>query len=102
MLVSWLGDVYDSKSSAKITAGSLAMFLSPGYCEAIPLSENGVDEALGVGVAVGVGDVIAADMPRAIANPRTRMMSDVALSSRRTLCKMRVILVNTASPVPLL
>src|SRR5438477_8608607 len=34
----WSTAVYDSKSSAKITAVSLAMFLSPGYATAIPIS----------------------------------------------------------------
>src|SRR4029077_7230515 len=46
------GDVYDSKSSAKITAGSLAMFLSPGYAAAIPISAR---------AAVGVRNVITAE-----------------------------------------
>src|SRR6478672_11410033 len=46
------GDVYDSKSSAKITAGSLAMFLSPGYAAAIPISAR---------AAIGVRNVITAE-----------------------------------------
>src|SRR6476619_3860428 len=50
------GDVYDSKSSAKITAGSLAMFLSPGYAAAIPISAGAV-----VGVALEVRNVITAE-----------------------------------------
>src|SRR6266403_1753405 len=50
------GEVYDSKSSAKITAGSLAMFLSPGYAAAIPISAGAV-----VGVALEVRNVITAE-----------------------------------------
>src|SRR5438477_6654950 len=52
----WSGNVYDSKSSAKITAGSLAMFLSPGYAAAIPISAGAV-----VGVALEVRNVITAE-----------------------------------------
>src|SRR6476646_3964714 len=50
------GVVSDSKSSAKITAGSLAMFLSPGYFAAIPISAGAV-----VGVALEVRNVITAE-----------------------------------------
>jgi|SRR4029077_9134880 len=52
----WSTAVYDSKSSAKITAGSLAMFLSPGYAAAIPISAGAV-----VGVALEVRNVITAE-----------------------------------------
>ena len=48
------GVAYDSKSSAKITAGSLAMFLSPGYAAAIPISAS-------VAVALAARKAIAAE-----------------------------------------
>jgi len=48
----WSTAVYESKSSAKITAGSLAMFLSPGYAAAIPIS---------AGASAGARNVIAAE-----------------------------------------
>ena len=56
LVFAWSGNVYDSKSSAKITAGSLAMFLSPGYAAAIPISAGAV-----VGVALEVRNVITAE-----------------------------------------
>ena len=52
----WSGEVYDSKSSAKITAALLAIFLSPGYAAAIPISAGAV-----VGVALEVRNVITAE-----------------------------------------
>src|SRR5947199_9954440 len=50
------GVAYDSKSSAKITAGSLPIFLSPGYAAAIPISAGAV-----VGVALEVRNAITAE-----------------------------------------
>src|SRR5207248_2430214 len=54
LVFAWSGNVYDSKSSAKITAGSLAMFLSPGYAAAIPISA-------GAAVALAARKAIAAE-----------------------------------------